>query len=66
MKPGFCFFKTIDFGFTIPSQNFIYKHTVDSKNVQKELKIKKRENLQYVKLLQTRFQNLSMSTTDHP
>ncbi len=40
-------------------QNFIDKHTVDSENVQKHKK-KKRENLQDVKLGQTRCQNLSM------
>jgi len=43
-------------------QNFIYKHTIDLKNVQRN---KKRENLQDIELAQARCQNLSKLKTDH-
>jgi hypothetical protein len=45
-------------------QNFIDRHTIDFKNVQRDNK-KKGENLQDIKLTQTRCQNLSMSKIDH-
>jgi hypothetical protein len=41
-------------------QNFIYKHTIDSKNYTKILK--RKETLKYVKLTQTKHQGLSIST----
>jgi hypothetical protein len=44
-------------------QNFFYKHTIDLDNVQMNKK-KKRENLQDVKLVQTRCPNVSMSKID--
>jgi hypothetical protein len=44
-------------------QNFIYKHTIDLKIVQRNKKEKNKEKSQDVKLAQTRCQNLSMSKT---
>ncbi len=45
-------------------QNFIYKHTTDSENVQWKNKMK-RIILQAMKLTQTGCQNLFISTTDY-
>jgi len=42
-------------------QNFINKNPIDLENLQRNKKKKKKENLQDVKLAQSRYQNLSIS-----
>jgi len=56
------------FGFKVESikefEGALDKHAINLKNVQNDKNLKKNENLQYVKLGETRNQNLSMYKID--